>query len=571
MKSEEPTRKKKLSQEEELDFFLENGVWPSEDEDDAKEEKDAPNPPSVGVPAALATRVETEEATPLEEDEEAPVASASNSGMSTVSVLGKRPLQEGADPHQTETRKERNNRLQREYRARKEMAAPFVTRLPSLVAKPWEHVDFYSSQLRDAGKKDGAEILGNAPERCEENDGRVYKESRGGEVVVYVHAHGISYTLSDIEAGSLKYERFQKIKMLNNKIKDRLHILDPVTGKTMPMPQDGAPHPLHIFLSAPHKYDSTGEIRDDKTKRFDFVLGNGKGVSMPDVCKERDVAMAEAVAHAKTLPNKKKCPSCGSEELGNFSLRFKNEIKKYILRDKCIDCNKEYSSAHNAAAVKTEEGKAKVLASNAIQSQKDRSDKNPHLDLPLLDMAKVKPVLSLVFLSMMSPFLALPFCIALGVKTYNVSLDKLDDDLKYYIGFRFRDGVRVIDLTNLSFTLNINNGRSNVDVAEKDALLDRFRKGEAASVPNPLQIFLNMVAELKSKIKMGKKARYTCDYHSEAANHIKTIANNMKHHQNDRRKIKGREHMNELTNADLPKLRELLLDLLVAQKFCCFY
>ena len=529
------------------------------------------NPPPVGVPAALATRVETEEATPLEEDEEAPVAPASNFGMSTVSLLGKRPLQEGADPPPNETRKERGNRLQRERRARKNMAAPFVTRLPSLVAKPCEHVDFYSSQLRNAGKKDGAEILGKAPGLCEANDGRVYKESRGGEVVVYVHAHGISYTLADIEAGSLKYERFQKIEMFGMGEKDRLHILDPVTGKTMPKPPDGAPHSLHIFLSAPHKYDPTGKFRLDKTKSFDFVLGNGKGVNMPDACKERDFAVAEAVAHAKTLPNKKKCCSCGSEDLENFSFQFHKRDKRYILQGKCIDCRNECENARRATAVKTESGKAESLARNAIQHQNVRRDIHPHLDLPLLDMAKVKPVLALVFLSMMSPFLSLPRCIALGVKTYNVSLDKLDDDLKYYIGFRFCDGVRVIDLTNLSFTLNINNGRSNPTVAAKDALLERFRKGEAASVPNPLQIFLDMAAELKSQIEMGDQARYTCDYHSEAAYHIKQIASDMKNNQNKRRKIKGREHMNELTDADLPKLREFLLDLLVAQKFCCAY
>jgi hypothetical protein len=81
------------------------------------------------------------------------------------------------------------------------MAAPFVARLPSLVAKPWEHVDFYASQLNNAGKPSGAEILKSAPKRCEANDGRVYKEKRGGEVVIYVHSHGISYSICDIEAG----------------------------------------------------------------------------------------------------------------------------------------------------------------------------------------------------------------------------------------------------------------------------------------------------------------------------------------------------------------------------------
>ena len=80
-----------------------------------------------------------------------------------------------------------------------------------------------------------------------------------------------------------------------------------------------------------------------------------------------------------------------------------------------------------------------------------------------------------------------------------------------------------------------------------------------------------MVAELKSQIGMGGKARYSCDYHSDAADAIRKRVSNMKLDQNMRRKIKGREHMSELTDTDLPKLRKLLLDLLVSQKFRCAY
>ena len=45
----------------------------------------------------------------------------------------------------------------------------------------------------------------------------------------------------------------------------------------------------------------------------------------------------------------------------------------------------------------------------------------------------------------------------------------------------------------------------------------------------------------------------------------------MKHNQNIRRKIKGREHMRELTDADLPTLRHTVIYLLRKQKFRCAY
>ena len=66
-----------------------------------------------------------------------------------------------------------------------------------------------------------------------------------GKAAVYVHAHGISYTLEEIEAWALKYQSFKKIAMKGMGVLNRLLILDPVTGKTMPKPPGAAMHPLH--------------------------------------------------------------------------------------------------------------------------------------------------------------------------------------------------------------------------------------------------------------------------------------------------------------------------------------
>jgi len=482
-------------------------------------------------------------------------------------------------PDPVESKKDRKNRLRRELRERKKIAAPFVERDPVLVARPWEHIPFYKNQICTAGKDGGAEVLGKAPELSEANDGRVYKDSLG-KVVVYIHAHGISYIISQIEAGALAYELFIKIKMKGTGAKDRLLILDPATGKALAKP-DGPLHPLHIFLADQHEYDPTGTFRVHKRKRFFFVLGDGTGVNMPDVCKEREVAMAEAVAHAKNLPNGREC-KCGEKDLSKFCFQFFNN--QYILKRDCYVCNKKRVNAQNASAVKTIDGKAIILATSAINSQNKRKKKYPHLPIPKLDMDKVKPPFASLLSSLMISFLALPCCVALGIQSYNVSLDKIIDALKFYIGTRSgssseagsSSGDAGVDLRNISLTPNINNGRANATEAEKTALLDSFDSGEGAAAPVDDEhiddVCIKMLDDLESQIgKTSGQARYSCEFHRAAAEAITIIVNNMKIDQNERRKKKGRAAMLELTEADMPMLRRTVIYLLKEQKFRCAY
>lgn len=485
---------------------------------------------------------------------------------------------DSAPPDPIESKKDRKNRLARELREKKKIAR---TRDPVLVARPWEHVPFYKNRIDTAGQDGGVKILGKAPERSDANDGRVYKDKSLGKVVVYVHAHGISYTISQIEDGALAYELFQKIIMKDMGAKDRLLILDPVTGKALAKP-DGPLHPLHIFLADQHEYGLTDTFRVNKRKEFVFVLGDGTRLRyMPDVCKERDVAMAEAVAHAKNLPNGRECNKCGEKDLSKFGFEFKDN--QYILLHGCYVCKNKSSNARNAAAVKTIDGKAIRLAESAIQNQNERKNKHPHLPIPKLDITKVKPPFASLLSSLMISFLALPCCVYLGIQSYNVSLDKIIDALKYYIGTRSgssgeagsSSGDAGVDLSNISLTPNINNGRSNATEAEKTALIDSFDRGEGAAPPiddEPIDdVCIKMLDDLESQIGMGGQASYSCDYHSAAAEEIKIIVNHMKYNQNERRKKKGREHMLELTEAHLPTLRRFVIYLLKKQKFRCKY
>ena len=199
-------------------------------------------------------------------------------------------------------------------------------------------------------------------------------------------------------------------------------------------------------------------------------------------------------------------------------------------------------------------------------------------------MKKIKPPFAALLSSLMISFLALPCCVALGIQSYNVSLDKIIDELKFYIGTRSGSSGEAesssddagVDLKNISLTPNINNGRSNATEAEKTALLDSFKRGEGAAPPvddEPIDdVCIKMLDDLESQIgKKSGQARYSCEFHRAAAEAITIIVNNMKIDQNERRKKKGRAAMLELTEADMPMLRRTVIYLLKEQKFRCAY
>ena len=188
--------------------------------------------------------------------------------------------------------------MARERRARKK--AEIQSEVDRRVKEPWEHVDFYTSQLNNAGTPGGTKVFARLTLRSDFCDGLVHKTTGGQQLVVYVHAHGISYTLEDINAGALNFPRFKKIER-GRKDKALLLILDSTTGKTLPKPVEGATHPLHVFLSKPHAYDPTGKLRLNKKEKFTFVRGNGVNVNLVPGSSypEYEIAMAEAVAGAR--------------------------------------------------------------------------------------------------------------------------------------------------------------------------------------------------------------------------------------------------------------------------------
>ena len=440
---------------------------------------------------------------------------------------------------------------------------------PILIAEPWKRIGFYASRLRTADQPGGVESRGSLRSRTVDYDGSVYKFR--GKTVIYVHAHGISYTLAEIEKGALTYTRFKKIEMKDKRDNNRLLLLDPVSGKTLVKP-DGPLHPLHIFLADTHEYDENGNRRDER-KPFKFVLGDATKLKyFPDCYPEYAVARREAVAHAETLLGGRRCNKCPETDSDKFGSEF--EGNRYILRHTCIECDKARCSANNAAEVKTVDGKAWRMAGSAISRQKRRRSRNliPDLIIPLLRHKTMRPPLAAMLESLLGGFLTLSHSKTLNLQPYNATLDKLVDSAKVYVGRS--SGAGGVNLSNNSITVNINNWMSNATDGEGKALLDSYDTGRDASRDAPKagwMAMLDTVGKQFERIDAGKQPIYESEYHRKAARGIGQLVDHMILGQNRRRKIKGREHLPKLTDAHRPYLRSLILELLKEQGFRCAY
>ena len=105
------------------------------------------------------------------------------------------------------------------------------------------------------------------------------------------------------------------------------------------------------------------------------------------------------------LKKQKKCTTCDETDIDCFKVRL--DGNRQTLRSRCHACELADHRDANAALVMSAEGKARTIAHNAINSQKERAKKRPEI-LDLIRSEALTEALTSVFTVLIEHVLNLP-------------------------------------------------------------------------------------------------------------------------------------------------------------------
>ena len=375
-------------------------------------------------------------------------------------------------------------------------------------------------------------------------NGHLYK--REGDVVVYFEPHNKFYTMHDIQSYNVLAVNFKIQKMKDNKKADRIIVLNDDDGYVQYKPE-GLVHPDLVY-----------RVKGDAQNHFKFEAGDGGNVKLAPCFKEYEDAIKEGRKNSPGIALKLD----ESDHAPMWNCRYK---KYYLLSVSRADIIRA-GTRNNHAKLKTIEGKAASLASNAVSSQNERSQKHPDVVLTL-DHKKHIPFLTKVF-SMLLAVAAVSQDVAelielgIPIEPYHWSNDKLDDDAKAYIK---KTSSGMCDFSNISLSLKILNPRKKPE----DGVLKNIVNGNYFEISPIMKAALRQVDENIGK--RGGAVAYSKDDIGELAKQIAfaltTLANNAKNNQNA--KIERGREFKELTNEDVLMIKHNIINLFFKLEGMC--
>jgi hypothetical protein len=384
-------------------------------------------------------------------------------------------------------------------------------------------------------------------------DGHLYVRDK--VVVVYCSNHDMFYTREDIVTRRVLDYPHVKLKKSGKRAIDKSVIILERNDlgdypSTAWEPEHHPIHPNFVFRIPSSKH------ADEMVYRKGGAVVNrryGCPKDMPCYLRKYDEVM-------KKGPIPKCCESPGERGMA-FDRR---RPCRYSPQSNCSRCMKKKDAVRSLEKRKTVEGKATLLASDAVVRQNERYAKG--LCDTQLNIKNHKRILVDVLTKLGDALIAKAHG-KFPIEPHQITLDKIDDVEAFYIGWTTGDNPI---FSNMAVTVKINNPPVKLTGQQMARMVELSREMKTGE-PLDNSIDPQLLATLEDiRENLGKRGRgaYKTEFTTKLARGLSEMCHGAKTHQNDRGKKKNRD-FDTMDNSHVVALKKKIIALFIAQKGRC--